>query len=125
MIRMFFLQIKKKILPERTVQVSHYVKESGKVPIDQELMDETTSFVIAYFVIYIIGSLLITVTANCTLTEAMFDFVSSLSTVGLSIGFTNPTTNGATLVVEMAGMLLGRLEIFIIIIGITFGFKKL
>lgn len=125
MIRMFFLQIKKKILPERTVQAPHYVKASGKVPIDQELMDETTGFVIAYFVIYIIGSLLITVTANCTLTEAMFDFASSLSTVGLSIGITNPTTNDATLIVEMAGMLLGRLEIFIILIGITFGFKNL
>lgn len=55
----------------------------------------------------------------------MFDFASSLSMVGLSIGISNPTTNDATLIVEMAGMLLGRLEIFIILIGITFGFKNL
>ena len=55
----------------------------------------------------------------------MFDFASSLSMVGLSIGITNPTTNYATLIVEMACMLLRRLEIFIILIGITYGFKNL
>lgn len=49
----------------------------------------------------------------------------SLSTVGLSIGITGPATNDATLIVEMVGMMLGRLEIFIVIIGITFGFRRL
>ena len=66
-----------------------------------------------------------TVTADCTLTEAMFDFASALSTVGLSIGITGPMTNDATLIVEMIGMLLGRLEIFIVVIGFTFGFGRL
>ena len=66
-----------------------------------------------------------TVTADCTLMEAMFDFASSLSTVGLSIGITGPMTNNATLIVEMIGMLLGRLEIFIVVVGFTFGFGML
>lgn len=51
MIRMLFLQVKKKIFLEKTVQTPYYVKASGQVPIDQELMDETTGFAIAYFVI--------------------------------------------------------------------------
>lgn len=55
----------------------------------------------------------------------MFDFASSLSMVDLSIGITNSTTNDATMIVEMASMLLGRLEIFIILIGITFSLKNL
>lgn len=93
-------------------------------PIDKDLAEDTFGFIIAYFVIFIIGSLLMTVTADCTLMEGMFDFASSLSTVGLSIGITGPATNDATLIVEMVGMLLGRLEIFIVIIGITFGFRK-
>lgn len=33
--------------------------------------------------------------------------------------------NITVLIVEMIGMLLGRLEIFIVIIGFTFGFGKL
>ena len=81
--------------------------------------------VMAYLVIYVIGSLVMTVTADCTLMEAMFDFASSLSTVGLSIGITGPMTNDATLIVEMIGMLLGRLEIFIVVVGFTFGFGML
>ena len=58
------------------------------------------------------------ITANCDLTSAMFDFASSLGTVGLSIGITGPATNMATLIVEIIGMFMGRLEIFIVFIGV-------
>lgn len=125
MIRCSLIEIKKKISPKSNVDAPYYIKASGKTPIDQDLKDETFGFVVAYLVIYIIGSLLLTVTANCSLMEAMFEFASSLSTVGLSIGITGPQTNDATLVVEIVGMLLGRLEIFIVIIGFTFGFSKI
>lgn len=125
MIRCSLIEIKKKISPKSNVDAPYYIKASGKTPIDQDLKDETFGFVVAYLVIYIIGSLLLTITANCSLMEAMFEFASSLSTVGLSIGITGPQTNDATLVVEMVGMLLGRLEIFIVIIGFTFGFSKI
>lgn len=121
-LRLAMINIKKKLSPSRNIESPHYIKAQGKVPIDKELAEDTTSFIITYLVIYIIGSLLLTVTANCTLTEAMFDFASSISTVGLSIGITNPMTNNATLIVEMIGMLLGRLEIFIVLIGFTSGF---
>ncbi len=125
MLRLCAIQIKKKLSPGSNVGSPHYVKASGKTPIDQELADDTTGFVMAYLVIYVVGSLVMTVTAGCTLMEAMFDFASSLSTVGLSIGITGPMTNDATLIVEMIGMLLGRLEIFIVVIGFTFGFGML
>lgn len=125
MLRLCALQIKKKLSPDRNVEAPHYVKASGKTPIDRELADDTTGFVMAYLVIYITGSLVMTVTADCTLMEAMFDFASSLSTVGLSIGITGPMTNNATLIVEMIGMLLGRLEIFIVVVGFIFGFGML
>lgn len=59
-----------------------------------------------------------TLTAGCSLTKAMFEFASSLGTVGLSIGLTGTATNSATLIVEMIGMVLGRLEIFIVLTGI-------
>ncbi len=125
MLRLCAIQLKKKLSPGSNVGSPHYIKASGKTPIDQELAEDTTGFVIAYLVIYVVGSLVMTVTADCTLMEAMFDFASSLSTVGLSIGITGPMTNDATLIVEMIGMLLGRLEIFIVVIGFTFGFGML
>ena len=101
------------------------MKASGKTEIDRDLMDDTTGFFVSYLLIYVIGTLALTVAANCSLMEAMFDFASSLSTVGLSIGITNPATGNAALIIEMIGMLLGRLEIFIVLIGMTFGFKLL
>ena len=48
----------------------------------------------------------------------MFEFASSLGTVGLSIGLTGPSTRAATLLVEIVGMLLGRLEIFLMFTGL-------
>ncbi len=122
LLRMAGCNIRKRLTPSRTVEAPQYMKATGKEPIDRELAEDTTGFVICYMCIYIVGSLLITLTANCTLLEAMFDFASSIGTVGLSIGITNPMTNAPTLIIEMIGMLMGRLEIFIVLIGITFGF---
>ena len=117
--------IKKRLSPARNVAAPQYYKADGKNPIDEELIDDTTSFALMYLVIFFIGSLCLTWAANCTLTEAMFDFASSLSTVGLSIGITNPTTNNLSLIIEMIGMMMGRLEIFIVLIGMTYGFQKI
>lgn len=122
MLRLAGRNVRKHLMPNRMVEAPSYYKASGKEPIDQELAEDTTGFIICYMIIYIIGSLAITVTADCSLMEAMFDFASSLGTVGLSIGITNPMTNAPTLIIEMIGMLMGRLEIFIVLVGITFGF---
>ena len=64
------------------------------------------------------GTLLLSITEGAPLGRCMFEFASSLGTVGLSIGLTGPTTRAATLLVEMAGMLLGRLEIFLVFTGL-------
>ena len=125
MLRLCAAQVKRKLNPSRFVEAPYYVKASGKTPIDHELADDTTGYVIAYFIIYVIGSLLMTVTAHCSLTEALFEFASSLSTVGFSIGITGPMMNTSTMIVEMIGMMLGRLEIFIVIIGFSFGLGML
>ena len=81
-------------------------------------------FVGCYIVLFIAGALAVTLTAGCGLKEAMFEFASALGTVGLSIGLTGTATNNATLVVEMAGMILGRLEIFIVLTGGYYGIQK-
>ena len=125
MLRMVGIEIRKKISPARSVTAPHYWHAATKSPIDEELKEDTTGFVMCYLVIYVIGSLALTVAADCTLMEAMFDFASSLSTVGLSIGITGPMTGNAALIIEMIGMFLGRLEIFIVLMGITFGFGML
>ena len=125
MIRMFIFNVKRRLSPMRSVFSATFTKADGETEIDNDLIEDTVGFFVAYLFTFVLGSLALCVAANCTLTEAMFDFASSLSTVGLSIGITNSTTPYLALIVEMIGMIMGRLEIFIVIIGITFGFKHL
>ena len=122
LLRIAAMNIRKRLTPSRTVEAPSYCKASGREPIDQDLAESNTGFAICYFGIFVLGSLLIILTADCQLVEAMFDFSSALGTVGLSIGITNPSTDALTLIIEMVGMLMGRLEIFIVLVGITFGF---
>lgn len=117
MLRVAMQNIRKRLLPPQSVEAPYYIRAQGKTPIDASLAMDTVGFLACYLGLFIIGSLLLTVTAGCQLTEAMFEFASSLGTVGLSIGITSPATGAATLIVEMFGMMLGRLEIFIVLIG--------
>ena len=57
-------------------------------------------------------------TADASLMDAMYEFGSAFGTVGVSNGLTNAEASAGTLIVQMLGMLLGRLEIFIVFIGI-------
>ena len=82
-------------------------------------------FVGCYLLLFAAGVLLLTMTAGCDLEKAMFEFASALGTVGLSIGLTGPTTNNATLIVETVGMILGRLEIFIVLTGVYYGLHEI
>lgn len=122
--RMIGHEIKKKLQPHRCVDTPTYTKAQGKTKIDDELCFDTVGFVGCYIVLFIAGALAVTLTAGCGLKEAMFEFASALGTVGLSIGLTGTATNNATLVVEMAGMILGRLEIFIVLTGGYYRIQK-
>ncbi len=52
------------------------------------------------------------------LAESLFEYASTLGTVGLSVGVTSLTTPPSLMWAQTIGMLLGRLEIFIVAIGV-------
>ncbi len=124
-LRMIGLNVKRKLLPQRCVDVPTYVKAQGRTKIDEELCSDTVGFVGCYLLLFLAGALLLTVTSGCGLEKAMFEFASALGTVGLSIGLTGTATNNATLIVEMVGMILGRLEIFIVLTGAYYGLQEI
>jgi trk system potassium uptake protein TrkH len=117
--------LKKKITTNNHIIHDTYVKAQGDVTISSEDYEDNLGFIVTYFLLFILGSLLIVVTADCSIKEAMFDFSSAIGTVGLSMGITNPSTDSLTLIIEIIGMLLGRLEIFIVFVGLSFGFNKI
>ena len=124
LLRMIGQNLKRKLVPGRLVDTPTYTKAQGKAKIDDTLCSDTLGFVGCYLLLFIAGALALTLTAECGLTEAMFEFASALGTVGLSIGLTGPATGSATLIVEMIGMIMGRLEIFIVLTGIYFGLNR-
>ena len=121
MLRITMQNIRKRLMPPRNVGAPYYIRAQGKTPIDAALAMDTVGFIACYLGLFILGALLLTVTSSCSLEESMFEFASALGTVGLSIGLTSPASCSATLLIEMFGMILGRLEIFIVLIGVYSG----
>ena len=103
------------MLPDRTVLLTYYHKGTEKELLENEQIEEASTYAGCYLCIYLLGTMLLTFFSGCTLVQGAFEFASSLGTVGLSIGVTNPDTSTICLFIEMIGMILGRLEIFVII----------
>lgn len=53
------------------------------------------------------------------LRESLFEFASALGTVGLSVGITGAAAPAGVLWTEIIGMFFGRLEFFVIIVGLV------
>jgi len=109
--------IHRRMAPARQVRVPTYQRVSGKIRIDEALVEDTFGFVATYIFILIAGTLLLTLSADATLFEAFFEFSSAFSTVGISGGLTSASANFGTLLIQMIAMILGRLEIFIVFIA--------
>ncbi|MFR7591239.1 MAG: TrkH family potassium uptake protein [Longibaculum sp.] len=110
---------KQKMSSKRNIHKIYHYRAQGRTEIDASLMQDTISYIFIYLIIYAMGVGLLSFFANCDLQSAMFEFASALGTVGLSIGLTGPQTSTIVLIIEMCGMLLGRLEIFVVFIGIS------
>lgn len=53
-----------------------------------------------------------------SLKEGLFEFASTVGTVGLSVGITNPDAPSGMLWTQVIGMFLGRLESFTVVVGV-------
>ena len=125
LLRIAYANIKKRLSSPRRITAQNYNRVHGKAPINGALIADTLSFVFCYIIVFVIGTLLITLTEGCGLYEALFEFASAFGTVGISNGLTNASTSSGTLIIEMIGMVLGRLEVFIVFIGIHAGIIKI
>jgi trk system potassium uptake protein TrkH len=120
----FIFGLKRRFMPERAVNEGSIYKAEGKVYLSSKYMEEISRFVFVYMVLYFLGTFLLTL-GGVPLDKAMFEFASALGTVGISVGVTTVGTSNYILIVQMFGMLLGRLEIFIIFVSVIAVFNKL
>jgi trk system potassium uptake protein TrkH len=105
MFKSTFFGLKRRFMPERAVNEGSIYKAEGKVYLSSKYMEEISRFIFVYMILYFLGTFLLTL-GGIPLDKAMFEFASAL-------------------IVQMIGMLLGRLEIFIIFVSVIAVFNKI
>lgn len=111
------LYLRRRLVPNRMIIVPHYFRVEGRVAFDRHLMDEAVGFALIYAGCFLLTVLALCFTTGAGLAEVIFEAASALGNVGISIGITGPDTSDGALIVEMIAMMLGRLEIFIVLVG--------
>jgi len=109
--------VRRKFMPERMVNQPAIYRPEGKTNISSDLYSESANYALTYLALLFIGT---SILAACgySLQDSLFEFASALGTVGLSIGLTSINTIPVALWTMTAGMLLGRLEIFVVFYAI-------
>ncbi|WP_027367867.1 TrkH family potassium uptake protein [Desulfocurvibacter africanus] len=116
LIKSVWWEIKRALLPRGSVPAeSIWMGERPKF-IDDSDLRRATCFVTLYLVCFTLG-VGIMVAYGYPLRESLFEYASSIGTVGLSIGITSADAPPAVLWTQIMGMFLGRLEFFIVFIA--------
>jgi trk system potassium uptake protein TrkH len=105
-------------LPAATVTEPYVWQGDRRRFISLDDISRTSLFVLMYLLVLIVGTGVLTA-HGYDLQSSLFEYISSLSTVGLSAGITAPDAPVAVLWTEILGMVLGRLEFLTVIIGVT------
>lgn len=113
LLKSLWWELKSYILPSRTVQQNFVWRSEGKYYVPKEHIIQVANFAMLYMITYFIG-VVIFLFHGYPLRDSMFEFASSLSTVGLSVGITSPDAPLGVMWTQIAGMMLGRLEFIVI-----------
>lgn len=114
-LKQLFRNVCRKMKPDRTVMLIHYHRGTEKETLSYERCEEASTYMGVYFLLFLLGTFALSAATGSTLLEGAFEFSSALGTVGLSIGLTSAETTPASLLIMTAGMILGRLEIFVLL----------
>ncbi len=109
-------EIRKAFLPRHTLnEPAIWQGENRSLLTDQEVR-RIAVFICSYLILLLVGSGTLML-YGYSMQDSLFEFASTLGTVGLSIGITGPDMPASLLWIQSMGMVLGRLEIFTVIIG--------
>jgi trk system potassium uptake protein TrkH len=110
-------QIRGFFLPRSAVFQHQIWRGEERVVLDAEHLRGVATYVVLYMMAWAVGSLVL-MAHGLGMKESLFEFASALGGVGLSVGITAADAPPGILWTEMAGMFLGRLEFFVVILGI-------
>ncbi len=105
--------IKNYLRPKRNINQSYVIRPDGKYYIFEKHINDISHYVTIYVLTFIVGTVII-LTQGYSLSDSMFEFASTLGTVGLSVGITSASAPLLVQWTQIIGMILGRLEFFVI-----------
>ncbi|MDY0150992.1 MAG: potassium transporter TrkG [Candidatus Cloacimonas sp.] len=117
-------RIKTSLYPSQVVTKNFVWEGDIKAYQDDTKIRGIADFVWLYLFFYVVGVTILAFSTNpatgtlFSIRDAMFEFASSLSTVGLSIGVTTTAAPGLVIWTESIGMLLGRLEFYVVFLAL-------
>ncbi|MBR0138561.1 MAG: TrkH family potassium uptake protein [Erysipelotrichaceae bacterium] len=112
-IKGIYYSIKNTVSNHRMVRANFIERMGRREVLRDEDIASTTSYIMFYMILFFTGSLIFTLYGH-SLQNAMFEFASAISTVGLSVGITVYDAPAVILWTAIIGMFLGRLEIMVI-----------
>lgn len=111
-------EIRRAFMPPHAINEPTVWHGDNHHPLNDKQVRQVALFVGLYMAFFLIGSGMLTI-YGYTMQEALFEFASSISGTGLSVGVTQPDMPVPVLWVQNLSMLMGRLEFFTIIVGLS------
>lgn len=109
-------ELRRPLRPRRWVAQPFFWQAERRCFLDDAQVRQLAAFATLYLAALASGTAVLAA-HGYGLQESLFEFASALGTVGLSVGVTSAATPAAVLWAEIAAMLLGRLEFFVIFVG--------
>ncbi len=114
--RLMGWSVKSRFHPERALTRRAMWRHGDVQTVEPQAIQEVVATIAMYLVVYAIG-VFVFVAHGYTLSHSAFEFASSLSTVGLSVGVTAPDMPMTLKITQMMGMWLGRLEFAAVLVA--------
>lgn len=118
LLRSLAWEFRRPFLPQRAVIEPPYWQGENRHFLADAQVRQLAAFVTLYLCAFVLGSGILAA-SGYGLRESLFEFASALGTVGLSVGVTAADAPRLVLWAEVVGMLLGRLEFFVLFIGVA------
>lgn len=111
-------EVRRILLPRRAILARKMTVGDEELSIEARQVMEAGIFVFLYFLTFGLGTFILTL-QGYSLRDSLFEFASVLGTVGLSAGVTSARCSNFVLWTETIGMLLGRLEFFVVFAAVA------
>ncbi|HRX84383.1 MAG TPA: TrkH family potassium uptake protein [Phycisphaerae bacterium] len=115
--RQLVWEIRSQLLPQTAVVARPLWEGDTRVFLDDARVRQLAVFVFLFVVSYLLG-VLVLCACGFGLSDALFEFASSIATVGLSVGVTSADMPRVALWAEIIAMFFGRLEFIVVIASV-------